>query len=57
MARVDAIARILAQALSSYLLSCGAELTEGDNNVFIGANCLCTTVEMPSRPEHRPRRS
>ncbi len=50
MARVDAIARILVQAISAYLLAEGAEEPAGSGEVFAGANLLCAKVELPARP-------
>ncbi len=55
MARVDAIARILVQAISAYLLAEGTDEPESRGEVFAGANLLCTKVELPAR-SRRSRR-
>ncbi len=55
MARVDAIARILSQALGAYLLSTARAVSDGNGELFTGAACFNTTVDLNEKPRRRPR--
>ncbi len=55
MARVDAIARILSQALGAYLLSTARAVSDGNGELFTGAACFNTTVDLNEKPCRRPR--
>ncbi len=55
MERVDAIARILSQALGSYLLSTASPVQDGSGELFSGAGCFSVQVDINESQTRRKR--
>ncbi len=53
MERVDSVARLLSQALGSYLLSSTFKNEESGSELFSGANCFCAQVNAVDAPRSR----